>query len=96
MNSRVMRPAVCQPLAIRPPKGPLLAASGSVWQRLWIKPIGEGDYFICLNRASAKAVHVALNINPRSTDRRSDAKTAFRMSKRRLSRAKLLALVKRF
>src|SRR5438094_10520842 len=59
MNSRVMRPAVCQPLAIRPPKGPLLAIC---MQRLGIKPIGEDDYLICLDRDSAKAVHVAFNI----------------------------------
>ena len=31
-------------------------------QRLGIKPIGEGDYLICLDRDSAKAVHVAFNI----------------------------------
>src|SRR5215831_19581137 len=31
-------------------------------QRLWIKPFGEGDYFICIDRDSAKAVHVAFNI----------------------------------
>ena len=31
-------------------------------QCLWIKPFGEGDYLICLDRDSAKAVHVAFNI----------------------------------
>ena len=31
-------------------------------QRLWIKPVGEGDYLICLDRDSAEAVHVAFNI----------------------------------
>src|SRR5262245_37420436 len=31
-------------------------------QRLWIKPVGEGDYLICLNRDSAKEVDVAFNI----------------------------------
>src|SRR6516165_10361453 len=31
-------------------------------QGLWIKPFGEGDYLICLDRDSAKAVHVAFNI----------------------------------
>src|SRR5262245_4417141 len=31
-------------------------------QRLRIKPVGEGDYLICLDRDSAKAVHVAFNI----------------------------------
>src|SRR6516162_10170128 len=62
MNSRVMRPAVCQPLAIRPPKGPLLAASGSVWNVCGSNWLGEGDYLICLDRDSAKEVDVAFNI----------------------------------
>src|SRR5215467_8487614 len=31
-------------------------------QRLWIKPVGEGDYLVCLNRDSAKEVDVAFNI----------------------------------
>jgi hypothetical protein len=31
-------------------------------QRLWIKPFGEGDYLICLDGDSAKAVHVTFNI----------------------------------
>ena len=55
-------------------------------ERLWVKLFGEGDSSrICPDRDSAKAVHVAFNThNPRSTDRRSDAKMAFRhpLSKR--------------
>jgi hypothetical protein len=31
-------------------------------KRLWVKLVGEGDYLICLDRDSAKAVHVAFNI----------------------------------
>src|SRR5262249_21335850 len=62
MNSRVMRPAVCQPLAIRPPKGPVLAATGSVCNDCGSNLGGEGDYFICIDRDSAKAMHVAFNI----------------------------------
>ena len=31
-------------------------------QRLWVKLDGEGDYLICLDRDSAKAVDVAFNI----------------------------------
>src|SRR6202795_5186875 len=31
-------------------------------ERLWIKPFAEGDYLICLDRDSAKAMHVAFNI----------------------------------
>jgi hypothetical protein len=30
--------------------------------RLWIKLFGEGDYLICPDRDSAKAVHSAFNI----------------------------------
>src|SRR5262249_13546491 len=30
--------------------------------RLWIKLIGEGDYLICVDRDSAKAVDVAFNV----------------------------------
>jgi hypothetical protein len=40
-----------------PPKADIPKRDG-----LWIKQIGEGDYFICLDRDSAKAMHVALNI----------------------------------
>ena len=53
---------MCQPLAIRPPKGPLLAASGSVWNVCGSNWLGEGDYLICLDRDSAKEVDVAFNI----------------------------------
>src|SRR5713101_5154262 len=31
-------------------------------QCLWIKPVGKGDYLICLDCDSTKAVHVAFNI----------------------------------
>jgi hypothetical protein len=31
-------------------------------KRLWVKLFGEGDYLICVDRNSAKAVHVAFNI----------------------------------
>src|SRR5215469_2917845 len=31
-------------------------------QRLWIKPVGEGDYLVCLDSDGAKAVHVAFYI----------------------------------
>jgi hypothetical protein len=31
-------------------------------QGLWIKPFSEGNYLVCLDRDSAKAVHVTFNI----------------------------------
>ena len=31
-------------------------------ERLWIKPFAEGDYLVCLDRDSAKAMYVAFNI----------------------------------
>jgi hypothetical protein len=35
---------------------------GICMQRLWVKLFGEGDYLICPDRDSAKAVDIALNI----------------------------------
>jgi hypothetical protein len=31
-------------------------------KRLWVKLFGEGDYLICPDGDSAKAVHIAFNI----------------------------------
>jgi hypothetical protein len=57
-----MRPAACQPLAIRPPKGGILGRLGIGVHRLRIEPLGEGDQFIRVHRDGARMVHVALDI----------------------------------
>ena len=41
---------------MRPPKGPIGV------HRLWIEPLGERDYLICLDHNSAEAMYVAFNI----------------------------------
>jgi hypothetical protein len=35
-------------------------------KRLWVKLFSEGDYLICRDRDSTKAMYVAFNIIPRS------------------------------
>ena len=53
---------MCQPLAMRPPKGELLGRLGIGVHRLWIESLGEGNYLICLDGDTAEAVYVAFNI----------------------------------
>lgn len=43
-------------------EGAELGRLGICMQRLWVKLFGEGDYLICPDRDSTKAVHVAFNI----------------------------------
>lgn len=43
-------------------EGGILGRLGVCVHRLWVKPLGEGDQFVRLDRDGAEMVHVALDV----------------------------------